>query len=307
MAIHAALEASDYARARDLIAGMRAFEDIRAEELNGTNVTGVKAALQALGQDCGPTRPPSAWPLTETQTAKMHDIPGLQRPDLTRGERTMLDKATFTPHGRHLIAGEWVAGETTFRSEPATGEAHAFSVGTPALVDRAAEAAEEAFWSYGYASREERAAFLDAHRRRDRGARRGHHRDRQRRRPACPRRGSKASAGAPSASSASSPTTSARATISTAATTWRCPTASRCRGPDLHDDPAADRPGRGVRRLELPARLLDRRRRHRRGARRRLPGGGQGPLGASRAPARSSRRRSTPPSRARASTPASSA
>lgn len=71
MAIHAALEASDYALARDLIAGMRAFEDVRAEELNGTNVTGVKAALQALGQDCGPTRAPSAWPLTESQEAKM--------------------------------------------------------------------------------------------------------------------------------------------------------------------------------------------------------------------------------------------
>ena len=74
MAIHAALEASDYAKARDLIAGMRAFEDIRAEELNGTNVTGVKAALQALGQDCGPTRPPSAWPLTEAQQARMRDF-----------------------------------------------------------------------------------------------------------------------------------------------------------------------------------------------------------------------------------------
>ena len=71
IAIHAALEASDYARARDLIADMRAFEDIRAEELNGTNVTGVKAALQALGQDCGPTRPPSAWPLTEGQQSRM--------------------------------------------------------------------------------------------------------------------------------------------------------------------------------------------------------------------------------------------
>jgi len=74
IAIHAALEASDYDRARDLIAGMRAFEDIRAEELNGTNVTGVKAALQALGRDCGPTRPPSAWPLTEAQQAKMRDF-----------------------------------------------------------------------------------------------------------------------------------------------------------------------------------------------------------------------------------------
>ena len=74
MAIHAALEASDYAEARGLIEGMRAFEDIRAEELNGTNVTGVKAALQALGHDCGPTRPPSAWPLTEAQQAKLRDF-----------------------------------------------------------------------------------------------------------------------------------------------------------------------------------------------------------------------------------------
>ncbi|WP_188868899.1 aldehyde dehydrogenase family protein, partial [Mameliella alba] len=74
----------------------------------------------------------------------------------------MLDKSTFTPHGRHLIAGEWVSGETTFTSEPAHGPAHDYSVGTPALVDRACEAAEEAFWSYGYASRETRAAFLNA-------------------------------------------------------------------------------------------------------------------------------------------------
>jgi 4-hydroxy-tetrahydrodipicolinate synthase len=71
MAIHGALEASDYTLARELIAGMRAFEDVRAEELNGTNVTGVKAALLALGQDCGPTRPPSAWPLTEEQEKQM--------------------------------------------------------------------------------------------------------------------------------------------------------------------------------------------------------------------------------------------
>jgi 4-hydroxy-tetrahydrodipicolinate synthase len=71
VAIHAALEAGEYAEANRLIAGMRAFEDIRAEEMNGTNVTGVKAALQALGRDCGPTRPPSAWPLTVPQLAKM--------------------------------------------------------------------------------------------------------------------------------------------------------------------------------------------------------------------------------------------
>ena len=73
IAIHTALEASDYAKARDL-AEMRVFEDIRAEELNGTNVTTVKAAFQALGQDCGPTRPPSAWPLTDGQQVRMTDF-----------------------------------------------------------------------------------------------------------------------------------------------------------------------------------------------------------------------------------------
>ena len=64
--------------------------------------------------------------------------------------------------GKHLIAGNWVAGAGTFRSEPAHGEAHDFAVGTPALVDEAARAAEDAFWSYGYSTRDARAAFLNA-------------------------------------------------------------------------------------------------------------------------------------------------
>lgn len=71
LAIHAALEAGDYAMANALIDEMRAFEDVRAQEMNGTNVTGVKAALLALGRDCGPTRPPSAWPLTADQQTKL--------------------------------------------------------------------------------------------------------------------------------------------------------------------------------------------------------------------------------------------
>jgi 4-hydroxy-tetrahydrodipicolinate synthase len=71
MAIHAALEGGDYETARKLISEMRAFEDVRAEEMNGTNVTGVKSALQILGNDCGPTRPPSAWPLTPAQHDKL--------------------------------------------------------------------------------------------------------------------------------------------------------------------------------------------------------------------------------------------
>lgn len=68
---------------------------------------------------------------------------------------------TFTPHGKHLIAGNWVSGDSTFRSEPAHGEAHDFSVGSPKNVDDACRAAEDAFWTYGYSSREDRAAFLN--------------------------------------------------------------------------------------------------------------------------------------------------
>ncbi|WBU62065.1 aldehyde dehydrogenase (NADP(+)) [Paracoccus albus] len=68
----------------------------------------------------------------------------------------------FTPHGKHLIAGDWVGGDRQFASEPAHGPSHQFSVGTVDLVDRACEAAEDAFWTYGYTSREDRAKFLDA-------------------------------------------------------------------------------------------------------------------------------------------------
>ncbi|MGB3812771.1 MAG: aldehyde dehydrogenase (NADP(+)) [Shinella sp.] len=68
----------------------------------------------------------------------------------------------FTPNGKHLVAGEWLDGEGTFASTPAHGPSHNFAVGTVALVNRAAEAAEEAFLSYGYSSRAERAAFLRA-------------------------------------------------------------------------------------------------------------------------------------------------
>jgi NADP-dependent aldehyde dehydrogenase len=64
--------------------------------------------------------------------------------------------------GKHLIAGNWVAGETTFASQPAHGDAHDFAVGTPAHVDAAVVAAEEAFWTFGYSSRAERAALLNA-------------------------------------------------------------------------------------------------------------------------------------------------
>ena len=60
----------------------------------------------------------------------------------------------------HLIAGDWVGAETTFANEPVSGPADRFPTGSPALVARACEAAEEAFASYGHSPRAERAAFL---------------------------------------------------------------------------------------------------------------------------------------------------
>jgi len=68
MAIHTALAAGDYATANRLIATMGPFEELRAEEGNGTNVTVVKSALAMMGQDCGHVRPPGAWPLSARQS-----------------------------------------------------------------------------------------------------------------------------------------------------------------------------------------------------------------------------------------------
>ncbi len=69
---------------------------------------------------------------------------------------------TFTPHGQHLIAGQWIASTPTFSSAPAHGPARDFGIGTPALVDHACAAAEEAFLSYGSATAKTRSAFLTA-------------------------------------------------------------------------------------------------------------------------------------------------
>lgn len=72
VAIRDALRAGQYDQAMQLIGEIEEFEIIRAEEASGTNVTGVKAALQLLGDDCGPARAPAAWPLTPTQQERMH-------------------------------------------------------------------------------------------------------------------------------------------------------------------------------------------------------------------------------------------
>jgi 4-hydroxy-tetrahydrodipicolinate synthase len=74
VAIHAALDKGDYGRAGQLIDVMSPFEALRAQEQNGTNVSVVKAALQLMGNDCGPTRPPSGWPLTQAQSAELRRL-----------------------------------------------------------------------------------------------------------------------------------------------------------------------------------------------------------------------------------------
>ncbi len=74
VAIFQALEAADHALAMRLIGEMLPFEELRAQENNGTNVTVVKAALQLMGNPCGATRPPSAWPLTDPQQQELQAL-----------------------------------------------------------------------------------------------------------------------------------------------------------------------------------------------------------------------------------------
>ena len=68
---------------------------------------------------------------------------------------------TFKPHGQHLISGQWVAGKNTFKSSPTSGQSFEFSVAGVEEINAAVQAAEDAFWSYGYVTCEKRAAFLN--------------------------------------------------------------------------------------------------------------------------------------------------
>ncbi|MEJ5219250.1 aldehyde dehydrogenase (NADP(+)) [Cognatishimia sp. D5M38] len=61
---------------------------------------------------------------------------------------------------KHLIAGDWVDAEERFENQPVTGDADSFAAGTQMHVDQAVRAAEDTFWSFGYSTRDARAAFL---------------------------------------------------------------------------------------------------------------------------------------------------
>lgn len=64
--------------------------------------------------------------------------------------------------GRHLVDGQWVASDATFMSAPLSAVPHAVSAGSDALVDRACQAAERAFWRTANLPAEQRAKFLRA-------------------------------------------------------------------------------------------------------------------------------------------------
>ena len=74
VAINLALEAGDFTAARRLVGQMQVFEDIRAGEQGGSNVSGVKLALRLRGEDCGHARPPAAWPLADADAERLQDF-----------------------------------------------------------------------------------------------------------------------------------------------------------------------------------------------------------------------------------------
>lgn len=62
--------------------------------------------------------------------------------------------------GKHFIAGRWIDSPSTFTASHVDGPGHTFADGSPELVDQAVRSAEEAFATYGWINRSERAAFL---------------------------------------------------------------------------------------------------------------------------------------------------
>lgn len=63
--------------------------------------------------------------------------------------------------GQNLVNGEWISAETTFESQPAHGKANTFSEATADDVQRACQAAEDAFGPYSATSRAKRSEFLN--------------------------------------------------------------------------------------------------------------------------------------------------
>lgn len=74
LAIHAALDAGDFATARARIDDIVEFEKLRTLFDNGTNVTVVKEALEMTGTPVGPVRLPGVPRLPEAHRARLAEI-----------------------------------------------------------------------------------------------------------------------------------------------------------------------------------------------------------------------------------------
>ncbi|KAA0013868.1 dihydrodipicolinate synthase family protein [Billgrantia pellis] len=74
MRFHQALENSDWKQARQLVAAIADFEDMRTLEQNGTNVTVVKEAMRLVGQDVGFVRSPGVDRLNTPQVERLASI-----------------------------------------------------------------------------------------------------------------------------------------------------------------------------------------------------------------------------------------
>jgi 4-hydroxy-tetrahydrodipicolinate synthase len=74
LAIHAALESGDFAKVRELVTTIAAFETMRTKFQNGANVTVVKEAMTQIGYPVGPVRLPGLVALDADDRAKLSGI-----------------------------------------------------------------------------------------------------------------------------------------------------------------------------------------------------------------------------------------
>ncbi len=74
LAIHAALESGDFAKVRELVTTIAAFETMRTKFQNGANVTVVKEAMTQIGYPVGPVRLPGLAALDAEDRAKLSGI-----------------------------------------------------------------------------------------------------------------------------------------------------------------------------------------------------------------------------------------
>jgi 4-hydroxy-tetrahydrodipicolinate synthase len=74
LAIHAALESGDFAKVRELVTTIAAFETMRTKFQNGANVTVVKEAMMQIGYPVGPVRLPGLAALDAEDRAKLSGI-----------------------------------------------------------------------------------------------------------------------------------------------------------------------------------------------------------------------------------------